>query len=172
MYSNASPYSGALRLLWNLPPLKQITRNPTILQTKSVKLITCINCKLPLSLLWSPGMSNISKLHKNCQQKFLSLCSTFFSKYVAYNTAQSDWIISFHECFKNLFLFRVLLLQSCLRAHYFEPLKKMFGAWNPGYDTNVHKIFSALNLTIIFIKPFTCILMQPLSFFNEILYLH
>ena len=71
-----------------------------------------------------------------------------------------------------MFLFRVLLLQSRLCAHYFEPLIKMFGAWNPRRDTNLHKIFSALNLAIIFIKPFTCIIMPLLSFFNKILFVH
>ena len=40
------------------------------------------------------------------------------------------------------------------------------------HDTNVHEIFSALNLTIIFIKPFPCIITQPSPFFNEILFLH
>ena len=56
VYSNASQYSGALRLLWNLPPLKQITRNLTILQTKTVKFITCINCHFHL-LFWLATLS-------------------------------------------------------------------------------------------------------------------
>ena len=37
----------------------------------------------------------------------------------------------------------------CFRNQYFMSLKRMFG------DRNVHKTFSALNLTIICIKPFT-----------------
>ena len=39
------------------------------------------------------------------------------------------------------------------------PLKRMFG------DRNVHKVFSALNFSIIFIKPFSSnLIMQPFQY--------
>ena len=38
---------------------------------------------------------------------------------------------------------------NCFRNRYSMPLKKMFG------DRNVHKVFSVLNFSIIFINPFT-----------------
>ena len=49
-------------------------------------------------------------------------------------------------------------------VHDIVLLKRMFGAWY-----NVHKIFSALNLTIIFIKPSLSLeVTQSSSFSNEI----
>ena len=57
---------------------------------------------------------------------------------------------------------------SSVHINYFVSLKKRCLV----HDTNVHKTFSALNLTIFFIKSITCIITQPLSFFSEILFFH
>ena len=58
----------------------------------------------------------------------------------------------------NLFLFRGVLTHNRLRAWYCAAQKKWLV-----HDTNVQTIFSALNLTIIFIKPFTCVNLYPFS---------
>ena len=51
----------------------------------------------------------------------------------------------------------------------FVPLKDMFGWCIIKF---VQKLFPVLNLTIIFMKSFTSIIMQLLSFFNETSFLH
>ena len=76
-----------------------------------------------------------------------------------------DNLLQFMTIYFNSFLFRVLLLQFSLCTWLWPPQKDVCCMAQV-----CTKFFSTLNFTIIFIKSFTCITMQPLPFFNEVLF--
>ena len=87
-----------------------------------------------------------SKKHATCDITFLRNHEQIM--YLKWAFAISKTCQLWNISFQLFFFFRVLLHNRFSAQYFVSPSKGCLV-----HDTNVHKIFSALNLTIIFLKP-------------------